>query len=59
MTGLIRIIILFLIGYYIFRFVRKLLKPSKPKKNVQGNAKTKSNIINKKNIEDADFEEIE
>ena len=56
--GLIRILLLFIIGYFAFKLLKAIFLPKAQDKVVNGDAKQKSRE-NYKNIEDADYEELE
>lgn len=56
--GLIRLFLLFLLGYMVFRLLKYIFLPKKEDKEVRGESRpNKKNRY--KNIEDADYEEIE
>lgn len=58
---MIRLIIFFIVGYFVFKIFRSLLIPKKQDQKVNGK-KSESppkRPIDKKRIVDADFEEIE
>jgi uncharacterized membrane protein len=57
MMGLIRLIILFLVLYFIFRLIRRLIQPEK-RDHVRGNPPPK-NQKNLGDIEDAEYEDLE
>lgn len=56
--GLIRLLIIFLLGYLILRLLKRIFLPKKEEKEVRGNSRKKT-TNQYKNIEDADYEEIE
>ncbi len=56
--GLIRILILLTLGYFIFRLLKHIFLPRTQDKGVQGESKTNKKK-QYKNIEDADYEEID
>jgi hypothetical protein len=57
--GLFRLIIIFIIGYFIVKIVKRFLQPGKSNPNVQGKSKQQSKYGNNKNIQDIDYEELE
>ena len=57
--GLFRLLILFFIGYFVVRFVKKLVAPSRQNPNVHGQSEQRNIYRNKNNIQDADYEELE
>ena len=56
--GLIRILLFFIIGYFAIKLLKAIFLPKTQDKVVNGDAKQKSRS-NYKNVEDADYEEIE
>jgi hypothetical protein len=56
--GLLRILFLFIIGYFAFKLLKAIFLPKTQDKVVNGEAKQKSRN-NFKNVEDADYEELE
>ena len=56
--GLIRLFILFLVVYLIFRLVRRLFQP-KERSRVHGNQKTPKQQKDFRDIEDADYEDLD
>lgn len=55
-----RYILLFLLAYLVYRFIRPMLKKPVENPHVKGKSETDSVSINKRgNIEDAEFEELE
>ncbi len=57
--GIFRLLILFFIGYFIYRMLQRLINPRKHKPPVQGNQNKPDNYSNRKDIEEIDYEEIE
>lgn len=57
--GLIRLIILFLIGYFIFRVVKRFLNPAKKDPYVRGKQEKASKYKNRQDIQDIDYEDID
>jgi hypothetical protein len=53
---LLRIILLSILGYLFFRFVKKMLSPPPP---VRGQAQSKEKKKYNTNIEDAEFEDLD
>lgn len=58
MMGLIRLFILFLVVYLIFRLVRRLFQPA-DRSRVQGDQKPPKQQRNFRDIEDADYEDLD
>jgi hypothetical protein len=57
--GLFRLLIIFFIGYFVLRFIRKLMTPPRQNPHVQGQSEKRDIYKDKKNIQDADYEELE
>jgi len=57
--GLVRLIILFLIGYFIFKVIKGFLQPGQSNKNVHGKSKKPDHHQNRNNIQDIDYEELD
>ena len=57
--GIFRLIILFLIGYFIFKVIKRFLQPGQPNQHVRGNSKTPKQYRDKNNIQDIDYEELD
>jgi len=57
--GIIRLILLVLIGYLIVRLMSKIFAPRKEKRTVYGQSKQNGRKQKTKDIEDADYEDIE
>jgi hypothetical protein len=57
--SLIRLLIIFFIGYFVLKLVKRLLMPSRSNRHVHDQSK-KSNIPRKSNdIQDIEYEEID
>jgi len=57
--GLIRLLIFALIGYFLYKMIKRLLTPPKQNPNVY-NKSDKENELKKRNdIQDIDYEDIE
>ena len=54
-----RTILLIILAYLIFRSLRPLLQKKPENPHVKGENKAEDRLNNNRNIEDADFEEIE
>jgi hypothetical protein len=54
-----RTILLIILAYLIFRSIKPLLQKKPENPHVKGENETKDRLKNNRNIEDADFEEIE
>jgi hypothetical protein len=57
--GIFRLLIIFIIAYIAMRLLRRLFAPGKENPQVHGKSKQNGIRKNKKDIEDADYEEIE
>lgn len=57
--GIFRLLILFFIGYFIYRMLQRLIYPRKQRPPVQGNENKPDNYRNRRDIEEIDYEEIE
>lgn len=57
--GLIRLIIIFLIGYFVVKLVKRFLQPGRPNQHVRGESKRNDNYRNRNNIQDIDYEELD
>jgi hypothetical protein len=57
--GLIRLIILALIAYFLYRVVKRLIMPSKKEPYVRGKKEKTSKYKNRQDIQDIDYEDIE
>jgi len=56
-----RFILLIILGYFAYKFFKSMLMPKQEEEKVKGrkSKSAKTRTMNKKKIEDADFEEIE
>jgi len=57
--GIIRLLIIFIIAYLAVRLLRKLFVPKSKNPSVRGQSKPSDARNRNKDIEDADYEEIE
>ena len=57
--GIIRLLIIFIIAYLAVRLLRKLFAPKSENPEVRGKSKPSATKNRNKDIEDADYEEIE
>jgi len=57
--GLIRLLIIFFIGYFVLRFIKKLMAPPRQNPPVHGQSDKRDIYRDKNNIQDADYEELE
>lgn len=57
--GLIRLLIIFFIGYFLFRMVKRLMMPSRQNKHVHDQSGKSETPRERKNIQDIDYEEID
>jgi hypothetical protein len=57
--GLMRLIIIFIIGYFFYKLVKRLLAPKPDNPHVQGK-NNKPDVYQKRNdIQDIDYEDVE
>lgn len=57
--GLFRLIIIFLIGYFIFKVIKGFLKAGPSNQHVRGQEKKPDNYKDRNNIQDIDYEELD
>ena len=57
--GIIRLLILATIGYFIYRVVKRFITPAKQNPNVQGKSRKETDIKNRNDIQDIDYEDVE
>jgi len=57
--GLIRLLIIFLVGYFVLKFIKRLMMPRRDNTHVRGQSEKQDIYKNKNNIQDADYEELE
>ena len=57
--GIFRLLILAIIGYFVYRVVKRFITPAKHNPNVQGRSSKKSDLKNRNDIQDIDYEDIE
>jgi hypothetical protein len=57
--GFFRLLIIFIIAYVAIRLLRRLFVPGRENPRVHGESKKNGKRKNRKDIEDADYEEIE
>ncbi len=57
--GIIRLFILIIIGYFFYKFIKRVITPGKTNPNVRGSSDKSSNYKNRKNIKDVDYEDID
>lgn len=57
--GLIRIIFIFLIGYFIIRLIKRFLQPGSTNQHVHGQSKNNDTTKERNNIQDIDYEELD
>lgn len=57
--GIIRLLIIFIIAYLTVHLIRKLFMPGDRNPEVRGHSKQSTTKNLKKDVEDADYEEIE
>jgi hypothetical protein len=57
--GLIRLLLLFIIGYFFYKMIKRFLSPGKQNPHVRGDSKKPSEFKKRKDIQDIDYEDIE
>ncbi len=57
--GLFRLLFIFLIGYFLFRLVKRFLQPGQTNPHVRGQSKKQDNSRDRNNIQDIDYEELD
>ena len=57
--GIFRLLILAIIGYFIYRVVKRFITPAKQNPHVQGDSREESDIRKRNDIQDIDYEDVE
>jgi hypothetical protein len=57
--GIFRLLIVAIIGYFLYRMVKRFITPAKHNPHVQGKSKKSGDLKNRNDIEDIDYEDIE
>ncbi len=57
--GIIRFLLLFIIGYYLYKTVKRFIAPKKQNPNVRGKSAKTDKFKNRNDIQDIDYEDIE
>ena len=57
--GIFRLLIFAMIGYFFYRFVKRIISPAKQNPHVQGKSKENSDLQKRKDIQDIDYEDVE
>lgn len=57
--GIIRLLILAIIGYFLYKMVKWFITPPHQNPHVHGKSKDDHDIKNRNDIQDADYEDIE
>jgi hypothetical protein len=57
--GIFRLLILTLIGYFLYRVVKRLFITAKRNPNVQGRSRKESDLKKRNDIQDIDYEDVE
>lgn len=57
--GIFRLLIVAIIGYFLYRIVKRFITPAKQNPHVQGKSRKSSDLKNRNDIEDIDYEDIE
>jgi hypothetical protein len=57
--GIFRLLIVAIIGYFLYRMVKRFITPGKQNPHVQGKSRKSKDLKNRNDIEDIDYEDIE
>ncbi len=57
--GIFRLLIVAFVGYFLYRMVKRFITPAKQNPHVQGKSRKNSDLKNRNDIEDIDYEDIE
>ena len=57
--GIFRLLILAIIGYFVYRLVKRFLTPAKTNPHVRGNSRKETDLKNRNDIEDIDYEDVD
>ena len=57
--GIFRLLILSIIGYFLYRMIKRFITPAKQNPNVQGKSKKNNNLVNREDIQDIDYEDVD
>jgi hypothetical protein len=57
--GIFRLLIFAMIGYFLYRLVKRIISPAKQNPHVQGNSKKNSDLQKRNDIQDIDYEDVE
>jgi len=57
--GIFRLLIFVIIGYFLYKMVKRFLSPSKPNPHVQGKSKKSTDLKQRNDIQDIDYEDVE
>jgi hypothetical protein len=57
--GIFRLLILAIIGYFIYRVVKRFITPAKQNPHVQGKSREETDIRKRNDIQDIDYEDVE
>jgi len=57
--GIFRLLILAIIGYFFYRMIKRFITPTKQNPHVQGKSKNNSDLVNRNDIQDIDYEDVD
>lgn len=57
--GIIRLLILTIIGYFLYKMIKRLISPAKQNPHVQGNSNKNNDLSKRNDIQDIDYEDVE
>ena len=56
---MIRLLIFAIIGYFLYRVVKRFITPAKPNPHVRGDSGKKTDLKKRNDIQDIDYEDVE
>jgi len=57
--GIFRLLIFAIIGYFLYRMVKRFITPEKPNPHVRGDSKKETDLKKRNDIQDIDYEDVE
>jgi hypothetical protein len=57
--GIFRLLIFAIIGYFLYRMVKRFITSAKQNPHVQGKSKKDTDLKNRNDIQDIDYEDVE
>ena len=57
--GIFRLLIFAIIGYFFYRLVKRFISPAKQNPNVHGKSKKNTDLQDRNDIQDIDYEDVE